>query len=50
MNKRMVFISVLVCGIVALASCRNIYNSETHNSSDSYGDVFQGNRIPYDMR
>ncbi len=48
--KKSLFLFVLTVLALTLGACRNIYESETYSTSDSYGDVFEGKKIPWDSR
>lgn len=45
-----VFQTVLIfCALTALTACvNNIYNAKTYEISDSYGEIFEGRRVPLD--
>lgn len=45
--KRLLTVSFLV---LCLSACQNAYHSETYDVSDTYGDIFEGRKQPYDMR
>lgn len=48
--KKALFLFALTVLSLALGACRNIYESDTYSTSDSYGDVFEGKKIPWDTR
>ena len=41
---------VLVFFVLGLSSCRNQYEIETYVHTDSYSSVFEGKKVPQDVR
>lgn len=46
--KKTVLLLIVLCA--AVAGCRNRYNVEVFQSTDSYGEALSGHRVPQDVR
>ena len=44
------FALVLTLCVLALSACHNPYNLSTYVFTDTYGTVFEGERVPQDVR
>ena len=45
-----VTVLILTLCVLALSACRNQYDVSTYVSTDTYKDVFEGRRVPQDVR
>lgn len=46
--KKTVLLLILLCA--AVAGCRNRYDVDVFQSTDTYGEAFGGRRVPQDVR
>ena len=50
MKIRAFFALILTFAVLALSACRNQYEVPIYVFSDSYSEVFEGKRVPQDVR
>ncbi len=50
MKKNILRLFLFVFLMLSLNACGYRYSSNTHEKTDSYGSVFQGKRVPQDVR
>jgi len=41
---------ILVLFVLGLSSCRNQYEAPTYVYTDTYSTIFEGQRVPHDVR
>lgn len=47
--KKSFQIALVFCALAALNACvKNVYSIKTYEVSDSYGEIFEGRRVPLD--
>ena len=50
MKAKAFFYLILGVLVLALSACENRYDNQTFYRSDSYGSIFEGKRVPQDVR
>lgn len=50
MKTKIVFALLLVFAAIGLSACRNRYDVPVYYFTDSYSEVFEGKKVPQDVR